>query len=261
VGGAVAALLYGDDSVERSTDGNDKITGGTQAKPGVALETPGFDDYIHGGGGNDIIDGREGVDEASGGSGNDTVSGGEGDDLIDSSSVFDENDVDAPGDAGDDTLAGDGGNDQLRADNGRDKASGGDGDDYLIGTDIDLGEHDGYADTLNCGPGADRVAPSHTDRVSITCETLRVSMYCTGGYPCSVKGTLTGRAKGAKKATTIAKLSRSLDSPQPVDLKLSKKAATKVLGSAKRVSVFAEVIGRHGKKVVSLSLANFHLTK
>lgn len=259
VAGTVDAILFGDDKDTSASDGDDTITGSSATALDPAQPTD-FNDMINGGGGNDVIDAGPGSDTVSGDGGRDTVHGGDGGDWIDSSDSFTDSGEDAPGDAGDDMLYGDAGNDQLNGHLGRDKLNGGDGDDFLIASDWDIGEDDKSSDALACGAGADRVAPGHADKVAVGCERLLVSMYCTGGYPCSAKGTVSGRKKGAKMRTVVAKLSTTVDSPEPVEFALGKKA-TKLLGSAKKVSLFGEVVGRRGKQVVSSRFLNFTLTK
>ena len=258
VAGAINAILFGDERTISASDGDDTITGSSATELiGNGVD---FNDSIHGGGGNDTIDAAAGRDFASGDDGNDRVSGGDGDDFLDSSGLRTDADEDAWGDTGNDTLNGDAGNDQLNGNRGKDKLNGGDGDDFLIASDWDIGSDDSNADTLNCGAGSDRIAPGHTDKVALGCETMRVAMYCTGGYPCKVTGSITHTPKGAKKSTTVAKASRTIDSPEPVDFTLGKKAK-KALGSAKKVSLFAQLAGRRGTRVVSGRFVNFYLTK
>jgi uncharacterized repeat protein (TIGR01451 family) len=92
-------------------------------------------DRLEGFNGNDVINGLRGADCISGGAGNDRLSGGDGNDVIDGGS----------------------GNDRITGGAGRDRITGGTGNDS-----IDV--VDGSADTVNCGPGRDKVRLDSRDR-------------------------------------------------------------------------------------------------
>jgi Ca2+-binding RTX toxin-like protein len=258
--GAAPAFLYGDDTRVRSDDGNDTIVGSSAAAPGGSASGMIWDDEINGGGGNDTLDGGPGADHVSGQGGNDTVGGGAGPDALEATTLLTEDGQDAPADAGDDTLAGDGGDDVVRAILGRDKADGGEGDDWLIAVDEDLGDDDFSADGIACGPGSDRVSAGVSDRVAVGCETLSVRIYCTGGSaPCKATGSLRGRKKGAKKPTTVAKVSKTVTNGNSIEFSLKK--GTKVLGSSKKVWLTAEWLTKRGTKVVGGRVFLFQLVK
>ncbi|QEC49343.1 calcium-binding protein [Baekduia soli] len=102
--------------------------------PDVLVGGPGRD-RILGRGGADRIRGRAGADILNGGPGNDVVFGDAGNDLI-------------IGGPGQDTLLGGAGNDVIRA-------------------------RDGFADTISCGAGRDRVIADALDVVAGDCEVVR----------------------------------------------------------------------------------------
>ncbi len=120
-------------------DGNDTIRGGAgddeiRGDDGNdALFGELGNDLLFGDQGNDVVDGGPGDDELDGGRGNDTLRGGDGDDAI--SGGFDA-----------DTVDGGGGNDDIRV------VSGG-------------------TDTVDCGPGFDRVTKDRFDKVR-NCESI-----------------------------------------------------------------------------------------
>ena len=257
--GSAPAELHGDDSTVRSSDGDDRIVGGSAAAPGI-VNGRDWDDFLNGGGGDDVIDGGPGVDFASGQTGNDTVDGGDGDDTLEGTTLLDEQERDVPGDAGNDTLRGGAGDDVIRAEAGRDTADGGDGNDWLRGVVDDLGEDDFAADTLVCGAGTDRVSPGVMDRVAIGCETLQVRMYCAPRAPCKVTGSISGRPKGAKRTTTVARVSRTIGQGDAVPFALGKKA-TKLLGSAKKLTLQLDLVARRGGKVAGARFFPFQLVK
>ena len=244
--GSVDAQIYGDDREVLPTDGNDRITGSSNTTTDPS-QPQDFDDFLNGGGGNDIINAREGKDMASGQAGDDEIDGGAGDDGIDNTSLLTPGGEDAPGSAGNDTLRGGAGDDEIDAYLGRDAVDGGDGDDNMRGVELFLQEDDGAADKYVCGAGADRLAAGPKDRIAVGCETLRVALQCFFGYPCKVSGTITGKPKGAKKATTVAKATRTFTGPDYIDFALGKKA-TKLLGSAKKLSLQVRTATRKGGK-------------
>ncbi|MGC9371135.1 MAG: VWA domain-containing protein [Paracoccaceae bacterium] len=125
-----------------STDGNDKIFGGTGSD---LLFGEGGEDVIFGGEGNDRIEGNVGADTLFGGDGNDTVAGG-----INPDQVF--------GGIGNDRLFGGGANDRLYGGIGDDYAIGHTNDDIIFGGDGNdtlLGA--AGRDALFGGNGADRL--------------------------------------------------------------------------------------------------------
>ena len=247
--GTVDALLYGDDRTVQPTDGNDTITGST-ADNIDPNQRGDFDDMINGGGGNDTIDGREGTDMVSGQAGNDTVDGGAGNDEIDNTSLVTSEGEDAEGSEGNDVLRGGAGDDQVDAYLGKDTVDLGSGNDQARSVELFLRDDDIATDTFICGDGTDRVAVGIKDRISLSCETLQVSMKCLGGYPCKVSGRVTGKPKGAKKATTIAKASSTFTAPRNLDFTLGKKAA-KLLGSAKKLALLVNTSARQGGRPTS----------
>jgi Ca2+-binding RTX toxin-like protein len=253
-GGAGVAIIYGDDREVLSTDGDDTIVGGTAAggQP--------FDDLLAGGGGNDVIDGREGNDDLAGNAGSDTLRGGAGDDNLEGIHLLTADGEDAPGHAGDDTLLGEAGNDVIRAIDGRDKADGGDGDDWLIAVNVDVATDDNSSDTLTCGAGTDRVSAGSGDKVAVGCETLYVRLYCSGVKTCKASGSLTGKAKGAKKTTTVAKIKKTVATGDYASFSLGKKA-TKLFGSSKKVTLTLDVTTRSGTKVVGGQFFRFQLVR
>jgi len=94
------------------------------------------------------------VAKYDGGPGNDRLRGGaEGDTLT--------------GDDGNDVLSGGAGDDLLVGGRGDDILSGGAGNDVLLA-------NDGFPDRVECGPGRDRAVVDRKDRVSPSCERVRV---------------------------------------------------------------------------------------
>ena len=259
VAGAVRAELFGDDNTVRDDDGNDRIVGSSAAAPGI-VNGRDWDDFLNGGGGDDVVEGGAGVDFLSGQTGNDTVDGGEGDDTLEGSTLLDEQDRDVPGDAGDDVLRGGAGDDVVRAEAGRDVADGGDGNDWLRGLDDDLGRDDNAVDKLVCGAGTDRVSPGAADRVAVGCETMLVRMYCNPTFPCKAKGTITGRAKGAKKRTTVARASENVTGSDS-QVAFALKKATKLLGKSKKVTLYMELLARRGGKPAGARFFTFQVVR
>ena len=246
-GGSVDAFLYGDGNRVLPSDGNDTIVGSSSVRP-LDPAHPDFHDSINGGGGNDTLDGREGNDDVSGQAGNDTVAGGDGDDNLDITSLLTPDERDASGDEGDDILLGGAGNDFARAVAGRDTVDAGDGNDYMIGMDTLLAEDDGNSDSLACGAGTDRVHAGEKDKLFAGCETLEVGLYCNVVKTCKATGGVTGKAKGAKKATTIAKVNRSISTNYFAKLPLAK--ATKLLGSSSKVTLTVAITNRGNGRTV-----------
>lgn len=103
--------------------------------------------------------GLEGADTLDGGGSGDSLNGGQGNDTLD-------------GQGGDDALLGDDGDDRLVGGDGNDRLNGGAGGDLLDAGagDDEILAADGVADTIDCGPGGDRVNADATDRL-VNCET------------------------------------------------------------------------------------------
>ena len=259
VAGAVPAEIFGDDKTVRDDDGNDRIVGSSAAAPGI-VNGRDFDDFLNGGGGDDVVEGGAGVDFLSGQTGDDTVDGGDGDDTLEGSTLLDEQERDVPGDAGDDVLRGGAGDDVIRAEAGRDIADGGDGNDWLRGLDDDVARDDNAVDKLVCGSGTDRVSPGVNDRVAVGCETLLVRMYCNPTFPCKAKGTITGKAKGAKKTTTVARASEDVTGSDS-QVAFGLKKATKVLKGSKRVALFMELVARRAGKPAGARFFTFQFVR
>ena len=174
--------LFGD--FVNSERGDDRLTGGRR------------DDFLQGGPGADLIDGRGGSDQAtyrderhrvrvdlaagvalsSAGERDrlrsvERVEGGDGADVLRGSRARNV----LEGLAGDDTLLGDAGADTLVGGPGRDRLVGGFGLDLFdAGPGQDrIRSADGRAETVRCGPGADRVLADRADRRS-ACESVRL---------------------------------------------------------------------------------------
>ena len=255
---AVVARIFGDDSRVRPDDGHDTITGSdAEVVPGGPSDD--FADQIEGGGGNDVIDARGGRDVASGQAGNDTVAGGDGNDDLDTSSLFTEDEQDAPGDAGDDTLVGGVGDDDINAYRGKDTVDGGAGDDSMRSIDIFLLEDEQLADTYRCGEGTDRVWAGANDRLAADCERFRTVFSCWARYPCKVTAIVSGRPKGARKAKTVAKSSKTYTSAATIDFSLSK--GVKLMGSASKLSLQVVVEGYRGKRFSNASRFKLQLIR
>ena len=125
-------------------------------------------DLISGLGGNDMLYGdacggtaRLALELAAGGEGNDSVFGGRGDDRLYGTGGKDR----LSGGPGNDTLSGGGGSDLLLGNKGHDTLRGGQGNDTIHA-------QDGRRDTINCGPGRDRVLADGQDRLR-RCELIR----------------------------------------------------------------------------------------
>ena len=112
----------------------------------------------------------------SAGSGNDILFGGNGDDALfaggpgRSATAGD----DLFGQAGRDRLRGDLGNDRIDGGPGGDNITGGRGEDDLVGGDGDdrIDARDGEQDTIDCGPGVDRVLVDSLEDGVFDCETV-----------------------------------------------------------------------------------------
>lgn len=139
--------------------GNDRVWGdsGDDALSGG----PG-NDVVSGGTGDDSAAGHRGNDKVSGDTGNDRVTGDEGNDRVDGGVGNDE----VRGHSGNDTVIGGPGNDVVRGDEGRDVLLGGPGNDW-----IDAFDYRTPGETVNCGPGRDRVWANRQDKL-IGCEIV-----------------------------------------------------------------------------------------
>ncbi len=152
----------------KGTNGDDTLTGTDRH------------DVIFGYAGNDTINGMAGFDVIRSGDGNDTAYGGDGHDFM-------------RGGQGDDTQYGGPKGDIIFAERGVDVTYGGDGNDDLWAmahadverkagepADTLYGENgndrfhvrDGEADTVNCGPGFDKVFADRKDNVTADCEVV-----------------------------------------------------------------------------------------
>ena len=110
--------------------------------------------------GNDRLNGTAAGDRISGLAGNDRISGAGGADCL-----F--------GGPGADTLLGGSGNDRLDGGAGNDTLTGGTGTDALsggTGNDV-INAKDGRRESVNCGPGRDRVRADRNDRL-VGCERV-----------------------------------------------------------------------------------------
>ena len=190
------------DNVLLSRSGNDTIDGG------------GGDDTVDGGAGADMLAGGDGNDTLYPGGtvsgvsdGADTLSGGPGVDFASVSaegpgpafaplpvsvSLNDVADDGIPGEGdnyhsdiedlytangGNDTLVGNATVNLLTTSAGNDSITGGAGNDILrsAGGNDTLDARDGYADRVDCGPGADVAVVDTLDQVSPNCETVQIA--------------------------------------------------------------------------------------
>jgi hypothetical protein len=187
--GSIVKLGDGDDSlaVTGSLGTGLTVDGGAGDDHLVGGAEP---DLLHGGGGHDRLEGGGGADtladdDAPGGGDADVLDGGADLDTVDYSNrtagvsvdlgagTGPDGDTlsgfaDLTGGSGDDVLTGTAGDDSLFGGKGADKLTGGPGNDTLEGGPgrdtfdggpgrDDLATHDGSADTVRCGPGADIV--------------------------------------------------------------------------------------------------------
>jgi Ca2+-binding RTX toxin-like protein len=111
----------------------------------------------------DVVWARAGHDLVSGGASADTIHGEEGNDVL-------------LGDNGNDVIWGGGGNDTILGGSGRDTIHGEWGSDVVDaggGNDVVLMDtNDGHIDSIDCGPGIDRVVVRPGDRFA-NCESFR----------------------------------------------------------------------------------------
>jgi hypothetical protein len=178
--------------------GNDQLLGGSGADRLLGGDG---DDALAGNAGNDVLDGAAGDDELSGDAGTDQLTGGPGidhgfygaqaptpapavtlDDVA-NDGVPGENDNFATdiedvsvlgavtstlvGSAGPNVLVTGAGNDTVGGGAGNDSIDAGAGDDAIDA-------RDGFADRVDCGPGADTVTADTLDLASASCETVDV---------------------------------------------------------------------------------------
>jgi Ca2+-binding RTX toxin-like protein len=109
--------------------------------------------------GNDTLTGTNNSDRILGRGGNDRING-----LLGNDCLF--------GEAGRDTIRGDAGRDRVDGGADGDFLSGGSGTDTFAGGSGDdrIFAADGFAETINCGPGTDTVSADATD-TQIDCES------------------------------------------------------------------------------------------
>jgi hypothetical protein len=210
-GDDVIDLGDGDDRAS-SYGGTDRIDGGAGVDD---INAQGANSTVDGGDGNDvlwvhgansIIDGGRGDDSITRLAAGQDVTGGPGRDTLNLGTTADDLVVsldDQPNDlvgastganvhadveqlatgSGDDTLTGRPADDRLDAGAGDDELDGGAGHDTLIGgTGDDLvRSHDGAADTIDCGPGSDRVYADLGDATS-GCESVLVDADADGTF-------------------------------------------------------------------------------
>lgn len=191
--GADAGTGHGGGDCLGGGGGADRLRGG--AGDDVLDGGPGGDvllggdgsDALRGGPGEDRLSGAAGADALSGGSGEDTLRGGEGVDALDGGPGADTLAGDAGIDAlvggpGADTLRGGSGDDRLEGGPGADVLSGGSGRDTLLGGpgggrllggggDDRIDAANGVRDTVDCGPGLDRVLADRADTLR-GCERI-----------------------------------------------------------------------------------------
>ena len=129
----------------KGTPGNDALTG-TEANDRIralagndTVNALGGNDRVWAGPGNDTVDAGAGRDRVRGGNGDDNLNGGDDNDVV-------------RGRHGNDTVSGGNGNDSTFGGRGADVSYGGEGDDRLHAI-----ANDDQVDTLDCGPGNDRV--------------------------------------------------------------------------------------------------------
>ena len=127
---------------QSGTSGPDNLIG---TAIGDLLEGAAGPDKVVGGDGPDCLFGQGGNDQLDGQNGNDVIRGGDGSDVV-------------LGGEGDDTVSGG---------RGRDRFSGGNGNDSMRSVD-------GDSDRVNCGPGQDSATVNPRDRVSGSCEKVKV---------------------------------------------------------------------------------------
>lgn len=154
-------LVYADVENALGGDGPDVLVGS-----GEANELSGWygDDELYGGGGNDVLQdqgGNGGNDILVGDEGNDTLRGGGGNDFLDGGLGADI----LQGETGEDILHGGPGPDTLDGSLGVDEYYGDQGNDTFV-------NDDGFAETVDCGPGlADDPQPSALDTF-VSCEQI-----------------------------------------------------------------------------------------
>lgn len=168
-GGEMAECQGRQVPVQRGTEGNDDMTGTRDS------------DALFGGDGNDTIRARAARDCVDGGSGEDVLKAGAGGDLVTGAAGNDR----LKGGAGKDKLKGGDDSDRLSGGQGRDTVGGGAGDDRIsggqgadklrggAGNDM-LNAADGARDRVKCGGGRDKATVDSRDKVSRSCEKVKV---------------------------------------------------------------------------------------
>lgn len=162
----LVVALFGFTSVALATT---KFTGTNNSDGIVGTTGP---DAISALGGNDKVVGRGYADSIDGGSGNDTLYGdgtcpaGQTNPsyCATGETVLDGND-NILGGSGDDAIFGQGGNDDIDGGSGTDTISGGSGNDQILARDDEK-------DTIDCGPGTDKVTADKIDVIASNCETV-----------------------------------------------------------------------------------------
>ena len=149
----------GDDEVHGGASG-DQLTGGEG------------DDRVFGEGGRDKMSGNLGNDQLFGGAEADFMTGDDGDDVLRGGAGSESSGVNAGlfGGAGDDRVFGGPGDDGMHGNEGSDRLFGEDGDDRIDAVTL---ETPGSRDTVECGPGFDRVVANANDVVADDCEQVR----------------------------------------------------------------------------------------
>lgn len=146
----------------------------------ISLNTYGGDDRIYGnggpgfsgpsavpfraraGGGDNSVTGTAAGDSIGADDGEDVLKGGPGNDGLESN-------------RGNDVLKGGPGNDRMDGGAGKDKLVGGPGKDEMVGKggrDV-FKARDGKRDSIDCGPGKDKVLADRKDRVKRNCEKVK----------------------------------------------------------------------------------------
>ncbi len=139
--------------------GDDRILAG--GGPGLASDS-GAPLLIRAGAGDNTVAGSSFADSLNADSGNDLFRGRAGNDYL------------GPA-RGNDVLKGGTGNDEMDGGAGNDKLVGGPGKDEMIGKGgRDVFEaRDGKKDTIDCGPGKDKVFADRKDKVKRSCEKVK----------------------------------------------------------------------------------------
>lgn len=169
----------------------------------------GGSDCVFGGAGNDDLDGGAGGDFIDGSTGADTIDGGADDDQIqgdDFNVDVGENDF-ILGGSGAELIEGHGGRDTIDAGSGNDDVGGGQGRDKVkagAGNDR-VSSRDGYAETIDCGPGKDVLRADTKDK-GVGCETIHRQ---PNPFPAMVKSTGDDRTTFSLRWENVAGLGDS----------------------------------------------------